>query len=160
MEQAKALLGTFERRRRQIEETYIQTDFFQQTNPLFFSSFVFLTNVVTGSGLYSALFLCLTATSIAVHSKYTAFTYVLDKVSIAAVVVYGGSILWKKIEDVDVNWNLVRLSVLSFLVCTYVYCYGYLTGLYCFDPDRKTANKYHALMHYTSSIGHHCVAFL
>lgn len=61
---------------------------------LIFSSFIFITNVLStlykNYYIYSFLFVCLTITSITFHYNTNIYTNILDKIFVLAIVLYGG----------------------------------------------------------------------
>ena len=127
----------------------------------FYSSFVFLMN----SGLagihkyytYSLLFALLFMTSLIVHSNVNAYTIALDKISIFAIVCYGGYLFTKKcISCNDFFYLLINMIFITstFLLTIYLYYYGYLHKKYCYHPHAPIANLYHSFLHLTSFVGH------
>ena len=77
-----------------LEKYLYERSLIHEPNPMFFSSFFFLTNVLIAykykHNTYYVLFFALFITSIIVHSHDTFITNLVDKLSIAAVVSYGG----------------------------------------------------------------------
>jgi hypothetical protein len=72
----------------------------KSVNPKFYSSFIFITNMVIGlltrNNIYSILFAILFLTSVAVHThNYTAIN-LLDKLVIFLIFLYGGHRLYEK----------------------------------------------------------------
>jgi len=132
----------------------------------FFSSFVFLSNVINnflhGDCIYGGIFLMLFFTSILHHYYCESWTNILDKFSIIAVIIYGGSLYYKKtnlrIGDTDLMINYV--PIVCFYLTVFLYLYGDITDQYCFDKTGEIANNYHALLHIISSIGHHAIVSL
>lgn len=125
---------------------------------LFFSSFVFLTNVFVNYYLeeyiYAILFFLLFLTSINVHTNNSTFNNLIDKISIFCVVLYGAYYYYNK------TLNSERASIVPivcFLATIYLYTYGFFVDEFCFNKDIKIANYYHAMLHIASSIGHHFI---
>jgi hypothetical protein len=127
----------------------------------FYSSFVFLMN----SGLagihkyytYSFLFALLFVTSLIVHSNVNIYTIALDKISIFAIVCYGGYLFMKKcIYCNDCFYKLTNIVLIpcTFLLTIYLYYYGFLHNEYCYHPDEPIANLYHSFLHLISFVGH------
>ena len=140
-----------------IEKYIHERDLIQQPNPMLYSSFIFLTNVLIAYRyeyyLYSYLFIGLFVTSVIFHSYYTLFTNLIDKVSLIAVVLYGGYMcIYKKL-------SLIKsiLIVSTFVSVIYLYTYGYYTNSLCFHEDQLTGRLYHSFMHLISSLGHHII---
>jgi len=157
----------------------------QKSVPLLvFSSLVFITNVITAlyksDFIYAALFALLTATSIAFHSKKchvkcsallgeysNTYRYalasnfavaILDKLAIYSIVCYGFWSLYNLNLESNMGSYLWRGLILStFCFCIWIYYYGYTEKQFCFHPNKKTSNHYHALLHMVGSIGHHMI---
>jgi hypothetical protein len=140
-----------------IDKYIHQRDLIHQPNPMFYSSFLFLTNVLIAYRnqyyVYSYLFFTLFTTSVIIHSHYTLFTNIIDKVSIIMVVSYGGYMFISK------KPSLIKsvLIVSTFLGVIYLYIYGYYTNSLCFHEDQLTGRLYHSFMHLISSLGHHLI---
>ena len=128
---------------------------------LFYSSFVFITNVITAFYneyyLYSFLFCILTTTSLSVHSNDNIYTNIIDKIAVSKIVLYGAYTLYNKI---NVNKCMNCIIIITFLFCVYFYIYGFLTKKYCFSDEKLKAEKYHFMMHIIGSTGHHFIVFL
>jgi len=161
-------------------------------NILIYSSLLFFTNGIHALFkeyyFYSITFFLLLLTSLVVHSskdldifqlklsgkddpKYT-IAYILDKIAIATIVVYGGYLFIKKLvtknftfqyEDISKQWKMYLSAFIipiTFLTTCVLYVYGYYTNSYCFHEDCEYANEYHAFLHAISSIGHHLIILL
>lgn len=130
----------------------------------FLSSFVFLTNVLHNAYrnelIYSFLFFCLFLTSIIVHSMPTMYTNIIDKISIGAVVLFGGYTYYEKIMKTTEKPWITIIPPLFFLATIYLYIYGFFTDTYCYHPNLYTANQFHAFMHLVGSIGHHFIVLI
>ena len=132
-------------------------------NPLLISSsLVFITNIITAyykqEFIYSSLFFLLTITSIYFHSKSNIYYNLIDKISIFSVFYYGSYQLSRKISPEKTP--LIMLIVASFLATIYLYFYGFLVSEYCFHKDKQIGDRYHALLHFIGSIGHHLIIYL
>ena len=130
----------------------------------FFSSFIFLTNVINSylknEFTYAMIFFCLFTTSIIVHYSNTFYSNMFDKLSIIMVVYYGGFLYYKKLlTTTEVTW-IHYVPLLCFYLTIYLYVYGSLTDQYCFDNDCALANLYHSLLHIVSSVGHHAIVMM
>lgn len=129
---------------------------------LFFSSFIFITNILTTFYkryyVYCVLFISLTITSLIFHYNTNIFTNILDKISILAIVLYGSYILYKK-PKIDKPIQVI-LIITTFILTLFLFFYGYHTNSFCYDLDKCTGDNYHCLLHFISSIGHHLVIFL
>ena len=130
-------------------------------NSCFYSSFIFLTNVILflylGYTFYAFLFLCLWITSALYHSAPSSTTnYILDKLSILGVVVYGGYLFFTKRDSISIEMAII--IVVTFFTTIFLYGYGYKVQRYCFDKKKKRANWFHSGLHVISSIGHHFIA--
>jgi hypothetical protein len=129
-----------------------------------YSSLIFLTNIFLAlyydHYFYAFLFLCLTITSIVHHSYNTVYTSIIDKMSVYAVIFYGGYIFYTKyLKDTK---DIVKplMIVGTFLSVVFLYGYGYLTDNYSFHPNQDVSQMYHSLLHIISSIGHHFIISL
>jgi hypothetical protein len=131
-------------------------------NVLLLSSLFFVTNSVTayfnGYYFYSLLFCILTITSIIVHYNDNIYTNIVDKIAVLSIVLYGAQVLYNKI-DIK-KWLNCIIIVISFILCVYLYIYGYIVNKFCFCDEKCVAQKYHFIMHIISSIGHHFIIFL
>ena len=132
-----------------------------------YSSLIFLTNIFLAlyydHYFYAFLFLCLTVTSIVHHSYNTVYTGIIDKISVYAVIFYGGYIFYTKyIKDTKDIINIIKplMIVGTFLSVVFLYGYGYLTDNYSFHPNHSVSQMYHSLLHIISSIGHHFIISL
>jgi hypothetical protein len=136
---------------------------------LVFSSFMFLTNVLTAiykaSYIYSFLFLFLTRTSILYHynDKTNVEGFFLDQIAIYCVVIYGFYLLFTKI--IKTKWNMVKCGIILFIFITfilsvYLFYYGFFTETLCYDKNKYISNMYHCLLHLISSLGNHLIIFL
>jgi hypothetical protein len=129
-------------------------------NSCFYSSFIFLTNVILllylGYTFYAFLFLSLWLTSVLYHSAPSATNYILDKLSIIGVVVYGGYLFFIKLDSISIKMAII--IIVTFLTTIFLYGYGYKVQKYCFDKKKKRANLFHSGLHLISSIGHCCIA--
>jgi hypothetical protein len=129
---------------------------------LCYSSFIFITNVITAFikkyFLYSFLFCFLIMTSVIFHSNNNIYTFVIDKIAVISIVLYGSYILYKKISSK--NRSTIFLIITTFLLTIFLYYYGYCTNNYCYNPDKFIGDIYHTLLHIISSIGHHFIIFL
>jgi hypothetical protein len=132
------------------------------TNPLFFSSFIFVTNLVSawyyGYDVYSFLFGTLTLTSILFHSYSNIYTNLIDKVAILAVVSYGIYMIYHK----QFIYRKIPLAMIvtTFLLCILFFYYGYWNDCFCYHPEKEISNQYHCVLHMISSLGHHAIIFL
>lgn len=126
----------------------------------FYSSFIFLTNVIVclylGYTFYAFLFLCLWLTSVLYHSNPSTTNYILDKLSILGVVLYGGYLFATKWDSISIE--IAMIIIVTFLATIFLYVYGYTMQQYCFDKKKERANGYHSGLHVISSIGHHFIA--
>lgn len=132
-------------------------------NILFYSSMIFITNIAATIYkeyyIYTILFVCLTISSLFFHYPCNnIYVNIADKICITMVVLYGGFMLYNKITDDNALY--VIAVVILFLLVNYLYFYGYCTNQYCFHPNKYMGDLSHALIHISSSIGHHFITFL
>lgn len=131
-------------------------------NILFYSFLFFTTNSITAFlnkyYLYSFLFCILTTTSLIVHSKDNIYTIFIDKISILSIVLYGLYMFYNKINiNQFVNCSII---IILFLFCIYIYIYGFFVKKYCFCNQKSITEKYHFVLHFISSIGHHFIIYI
>jgi hypothetical protein len=131
------------------------------------SPFIFIINILLGFYcnyiLYGLLFLCLCLTSIIHHTNNTEFTYIIDKISIIYIILYGIMLFNQKIKIINYNFISIImciLIILTFLSVFYLYYYGYIMKNYCFHTDTNIAYKYHSWIHYITSLSHSLIMLL
>jgi len=131
-------------------------------NILLYSSLFFTTNAITAFlnkyYLYSLLFCILTTTSLIVHSKDNIYTNFIDKIFVLSIVLYGLYIFYNKININQFMHCLI--IIISFLFCIYIYIYGFFAKKYCFCDKKSISEKYHFVLHFISSIGHHFIIYM
>ena len=129
---------------------------------LFYSSFMFITNVLAALiqeyYIYSLLFANLTITSVMFHINNTIYTNILDKIAILAIVFYGAWLLFNKINAHNICY--VSIIVMSFILSITIFFYGYYNKKYCYDPNKNISDQFHCWLHIISSFGHHFITFL
>ena len=140
----------------------------------FYSSFIFLVNVIISyfykNYNYVVLFFTLWITSLFVHSNDNIYTNMIDKICILLVVIYGGSLFYKKLKNIIFedykkdkiihNLLMILLIISTFLLTIYLYCYGYIYKQYCFYEEREIAKLWHSYMHFVGSFGHICIVIM
>jgi hypothetical protein len=134
----------------------------------FYSSFIFLTNVIVAYWyeyyFYGRLFFLLITTSILFHSiGNNIYSNINDKIAILAIVLYGGYLFFHKFFNNKTSvkyWVFSFFIVSAFLLTLYLFIYGYITNSFCFYEDIKVANLYHSLLHIISSIGHNLIIMM
>lgn len=142
-------------------------------NSCFYSSFVFISNVLValyyGYYLYAALFFALIISSAFHHLYYTKLTNAIDKVIIYCIVFYGGYLFYNKLKEYSGDsknsitikeYILSFFIIFTFLFTIFLYYYGYLYSCLCFSDDKTHSNLFHSFMHCVSSFGHCCIAIL
>ena len=141
-------------------------------NVCFYSSFVFLINVIVAFYykyyLYAFVFMLLIVTSLCHHSHYTEVTRIIDKIAVYLVVFYGGYLFFSKLRKLRNNtepiskreWILSLLIVSTFLSTILLYYYGYITSSLCYCDNSSSANYFHSFMHCVGCAGHCCIALL
>jgi hypothetical protein len=129
----------------------------------FWSSFLFLTNVVhfflVGYYQYAELFMVLFLTSIICRLYDNIYILVLDKLAIIAAVSYGSILFWKKVFSTEKIYALPFI-IGTFLGTIYLYYYGYYYNELCFDEDPDVNESTRAFLHFISSMGHHLIGLL
>jgi hypothetical protein len=131
------------------------------------SPFIFIINILLGFYfgyfLYSLLFIFLLITSVIYHTYYTEFTYIIDKVSILYVVLYGSLLFYQKIYCIDINIsNLLYMFMIvsTFLSVFYLYYYGYYIKEYCFNENIYISYQYQSYIHYITFLSHSLIMLL
>jgi hypothetical protein len=74
------------------------------------------------------------------------------------IVSYGGYMLYNKITSEKYLRCLIIIT--TFLICIYLYIYGFINKKYCFCHTEYIAQQYHFFLHIISSIGHHFIIYL
>ena len=110
--------------------------------------------------MYSLLFFILTTTSLIVHYNDNVYTNSIDKIAVLSIILYGGYVLYNKIRVGTNKWLLYLMIIITFLLCIYLYIYGFIIKKYCFYDEKSISQTYHFIMHCISSIGHHFIIFL
>jgi hypothetical protein len=89
--------------------------------------------------------------------------FVIDKIILYLVVLSGFCIICKKriglrhtVQDVICCFFIGS----TFLLTILLYYYGYIRNLFSFHPNREIADKWHSIVHYIGSFGHHCILLL
>lgn len=146
-------------------------------NSCFYSSFVFVSNIIIAYSfkyyLFSFLFILLLITSLIFYTYTNIYTNVLDRIPIVLLFVYGLYLLYSKCKNITSsikknnfdydNRHKICLSmiiVFSFLVTNYLFYYGYLVKEYCYHKDKKIANLWHSLLHVNTSLGFNLLMLL
>ena len=128
-----------------------------------YSSFLFFTNYALAYYydyyIYSLFFLMLLITSVIYHSSPPNYTiYILDKLAILSIVLYGMLLCYMKI-NLD-NIYLFLIILFAFILTFYLYYYGKIKNKYCFSKNKNSAIKYHSLLHIISSVAHNMIILL
>ena len=142
----------------------IKDNFIKRKNILFYSSFIFITNICTAFYneyyLYSFFFFMLTITSLLYHyPSNNMIINILDRGFVLSIVVYGGILVYYK-NGSENYFYYTSFIIAAFLFVIYTYIVGYLKNKYCFHPQICTADKYHCVIHIASCIAHHIIIFL
>jgi hypothetical protein len=129
---------------------------------LLLSSLFFVSNILTAYYceyyVYSFLFFILTITSLIVHYEDNYYTNVIDRIAVSSIVLYGGHVLLNKMNTKKLFYCFI--IVITFLICIYLYIYGFIFQKYCFCDEKSISQKYHFIMHIIASIGHHFIIYL
>ena len=118
------------------------------------SSTIFLKNAWAAGRqnrlIYATLFTVLVLTSWISHWTQNPSHVLMDKVVVAAVVAYGGCLVYKK--GIRADFFYLCVVVVTFVITLFIYFYGSR------DPDYGEC--YHAFLHAFSSLGHHAILML
>ena len=127
-----------------------------------YSSFIFILNVLVAFYksyyLYAFLFLCLTVSSVIHHTYQNIYTNMIDKIVIFAVVIYGGNMFYQKQSSEKYIQKI--LIIITFLLCIFLYIFGYVVKDFCFHDDLCIGNNWHCLLHMIGSVGHILIMLL
>jgi hypothetical protein len=133
-----------------------------QCSPLIFIINIFI-GIYCDYFLYSLLFFCLIITSLIYHTYYTEFAYIIDKVSILYVVLYGILLFYQKIYCINTTiLNLLSIIIIvsTFLSVFYLYYYGHYSKEYCFNENIDIAYHYQSMIHYITFVSHSLIMLL
>ncbi len=122
------------------------------------SSCFFLINIsacfLTEKYIYGVLFVLLLTTSFIVHGTEEAlWKTILDKLAIAGVVAYGGTVFFHSLYSFSIIHCFIVFTLFQVL-----YLYQYILEIR--DSDIETANIHHAFLHFVVSMGHCLLALL
>jgi hypothetical protein len=135
---------------------------FTKKNILLYSSMFFITNSFAAFYkkyyVYSLFFFILTLTSLIVHSNDTIYTNSIDKLAVGGIILYGAYMLYTKMSFE--KFLEISLIVSTFLICIFLYVYGYYTESFCYHPEKRIRELYHIVLHFIASLGHHFIIFL
>jgi hypothetical protein len=132
----------------------------------FFSSFIFLFNIIysylKNEIIYCILFLFLLITSLLFHYYKNVFLLFIDKISILAIFSFGLYKFLQKITIVNtyLEYLLIVVILLCFIIVNYLYVYGYLVNQYCFCNNIYACEICHSILHMFVSIGHNCIIYI
>lgn len=120
-------------------------------NTCVYSSLVFLTNVIAaylnGEYIYGISCLALTCSSVVFHSSRGTNLYLIffwiDQVCIFCVFLCGLCLLYSNPLSIT-----KCISFLSFFTVIYIHYFSDIT---------IEADKWHSILHYIGSLGHHCI---
>jgi hypothetical protein len=135
-------------------------------NSCFFTSFLFLTNALSGwyydDGLYTFLFTFLFMASILYHATYIRLMYMVDQVLCGSVV---GYTLWlwttllplvKTVEQT----NLALTYIISLSYVIFSYYYGEKVRMFSHHPNKTIGNYFHSFLYTVACVGCHAVLLL
>ena len=102
-----------------------------------YSSLIFVTNVFSAlyysHYFYAFLFLCLTITSFVHHTYNTFYTGIIDKIPVYAVILYGGFIFYKRLNNRLRLNNLVINKHKSRINCEYLFIRSVFIHIWSFN---------------------------
>jgi hypothetical protein len=91
------------------------------------------------------------------------WAFMVDKLVLYLVVITGWCLIYKKIDGLKQTMYEVMCGiciVVTFCLTLFLYFYGYVSNMYSFDPALDVANKWHCMVHWIGSFGHHCILLL
>ena len=108
--------------------------------------------------IYSTLLLCLTISSVAVHSYNNIYINIIDKIIIFVIICYDLYLIYCKAY----LKNTIKIIAIFFTLFFVLFMYigGYFLKEFCFEPYEKNTEIYHILMHFIGSLGNHWILFL
>lgn len=121
-------------------------------NVCVYSSLVFLTNsiaaYIVGEYIYSGSMCGLVASSLVFHNmRESTVAYWIDQVFVVSVTTCGACILYNR-------WD--RLSDFAKMGAIISFCFSvYMYYINRFEPHADISDKWHSLLHYVCSVGHH-----
>lgn len=59
-----------------------------------------------------------------------------------------------------IKYKQIILIIICFLLVLLFYIYGFFTKKFCYNINKCIGDKYHCLLHFISSFGHHLIIFL
>lgn len=112
--------------------------------------------------IYGYLFIALWITSVIFHMRRNIYTNIIDKIAIWAVVVYGGNLFFQKLEKVNGMRDMMVSVVIvnTFMAVLFLYFVGYILKKYCYCESPIMQERYHALLHLISCVGHLLIVIL
>ena len=81
--------------------------------------------------------------------------FLIDKVMVYSIIVYGWYYVWLKRKTIAQNIELHIVGCFCAFTCFVMYTYGYYTKSLCYHPE--FGYWYHSIMHGFSSLCHHCI---
>jgi len=132
----------------------------------FFSSFIFIFNVIyaylKNEIIYCLIFLFLLTTSLLFHYFKNNYLLLLDKFVIIIIVLFG---LYKFLQKITIvktylEYFVIAVILLCFIVVNYLYVYGYLANQFCFSNNNYASDICHSILHMFVSIGHNCIIYI
>ena len=142
----------------------LKPNHFGLNNPCFFSSFVFIFNIIIAyiydDIIYITLFSMLLFTSLIVHYTQNNVVAILDKIIILNVVIYGYYVLHTKCfncEIYDHTFFCAFVVVITFLSTIYIYYYYSSLDI---ELCGIIGNWYHVLLHFICSLGHNIICIM
>jgi hypothetical protein len=132
-------------------------------NPCFWSSFLFLTNVIVSyyydAPIYFALFFALFISSIFLHFTQNECVRIIDKGIIYSIVLYGFYVfLYKCFYTENANWFYIYTIFMTF-IATIVLYYSKIADILV-NVNGITGHFYHTIVHLVGSIGHNLIVIL
>ena len=99
------------------------------------------------------------------------WAFMIDKIVLYLVVISGWCLIYKKIGNIITFDNKSSMDnmysafcclciVVTFVLTLLLYYYGYVYNMFAFDSDVDVANKWHCMVHWFGSFGHHCILLL
>ena len=130
---------------------------FREKTSCYYSSFIFLVNVVynflRNECIYGLLFLLLFITSQFFYTYNDRILFLLDQIAIYMVILYGFLLFLKK----EKQWVHVGIVLNTFFTVSFLYHYGYYTDSYCYG---SYGDEWQSFLHLITCIGHLAILFM
>jgi hypothetical protein len=91
------------------------------------------------------------------------YAYIIDQLFVYSIAIAGGCLVYKKSKNTEPSIYSVMCSICivsTFVLTLLLYYYGYIREIFSFDPNPDVSEKWHCMIHWIASLGHHCILLL